>query len=487
MNHKVQLLYNSEQVRELERIAIEELGIRGLVLMRRAAQACVNELLETWPEPGVITVLCGSGNNASDGFLIAGLLAAKGLEARLCLIGREPEQGVDARDCLEFAISNGVSEMALDEALIDADVIVDALLGTGISGPVRPDFSQAIRAANEALAPILSVDLPSGLSADSGACQGECIEADVTVTFIGRKLGLYTGDGPEYAGRIYFADLGVPSDIYSNVLASASCLDYGALAQSLVPRRRNAHKNSHGHVLVVGGDLGMTGAVMMAAEAALFAGAGLVSVATRDVSAILARRPEIMAREVHDVDVLRELISRATVVLLGPGLGIGEWGRALFDEVLSGTIPLVIDADGLNLLAQIPQKRVDWVLTPHPGEASRLLRRRDIQADRPTVARELVQKFGGTILLKGAGTLVATDDELFLCPLGNPGMSVGGMGDVLGGVIAGLIAQGLALSEATSLAAVVHSLAADYLVDRQGERGLLATELLPVIRRLVNP
>ncbi len=487
MNQQVDLLYSAEQVRELDRIAIEERGISGLTLMKRAAEACVLTLLEHWPAPGPIAVLCGSGNNAADGFIIAGLLAARGFDVRLCLIGREPQHPSDAAEAYEFALANGITAVSLEEALNGAGVIVDALLGTGASGEVRPHFKQAIQAANRTSLPILSVDLPSGLSADTGAQAGECIHASLTVTFIGRKLGLYTGDGPECAGDIYFADLDVPADVFRAVEASANCLDYGTEAGNLRRRHRNSHKGDNGHVLIVGGDTGMTGAAVMAAEAALFAGAGLVSVATRDPIAIVTRRPEIMARQVEDAGELRKLMTRASVVVLGPGLGIDDWGRALLAEALTGSLPLVVDADGLNLIAEMPLSRDDWILTPHPGEAARLLGEKAIQMNRPAAVRALIDKFGGTVLLKGAGTLIGSRDEMSLCPYGNPGMSVAGMGDVLSGVIAALVAQGLAPLQAARLGAVVHSLAADYLVDRQGERGLLATELLPEIRRLVNP
>ena len=487
MNNELHLLYSTDQVRELDRIAIEERHISGLTLMKRAAEACVTALIETWPEPGPIAVLCGSGNNGGDGFIIAGLLRAKGLDVRLCLIGSEPSPGCDAARALEYAQGSEVSLVSLDESLQGVDLIVDALLGTGASGEVRPHFAEAIQAANQASAQILSVDLPSGLSADTGSGLGECIRADLTVTFIGRKLGLYTCDGPEYAGEIRFADLDVPVDIFEQVPAVAGCLNYSAEARLLKPRHRNAHKRSHGHVLVIGGDNGMVGAAIMAAEAALYTGAGLVTVATRNAAAIVARRPELMVLEVEAAEDLTALVTRATVVVIGPGLGLSGWSRDMCTEALTGSQPLVVDADGLNLLATAPLKRDDWVLTPHPGEAARLLEGAPVQPDRPAAVRLLVEKYGGTVLLKGAGTLIGCEESLTLCPYGNPGMSVAGMGDVLSGVIASLIAQGYPLPQAARLGAVIHSLAADYLADRQGERGLLATEMLPEIRRLVNP
>ena len=481
------LLYNRDQARELDRIAIEERGISGLTLMRRAAEACVRVLMETWSPTETIAVLCGSGNNAGDGFIIAGLLRLRGLDARICLIGNEPSPGSDAEKALEYAHASGITFVGLDEAVLGAELIIDALLGTGASGELRPHFIKAIETANRAPAKILSVDLPSGLSADTGSSAGGCIKADITVTFIGRKIGLYTCDGPHFAGDIRFSDLDVPPDIFEQVPATASFIDYGVEASLMKPRHRNSHKRSHGHVLIIGGDKGMTGAAILAAEAALYTGAGLVTVATQNAAAIVTRLPEVMTLNIKVAEDLKELLAKATVVVIGPGLGLSDWGHDMFSGVLSITQPLIVDADGLNLLASTPFHRDGWVLTPHPGEASRLLDGADVQSDRPTAVRSLVEKYGGTVLLKGSGTLIGYGKMLTLCPYGNPGMSVAGMGDVLSGVIAGLIAQGSSLPEAAMLGAVVHSLAGDYLVDRQGERGLLATELMPEIRRLVNP
>ena len=481
------LLYKANQVRELDRIAIEELGVSGLTLMKRAAEACVEALMERWPVLGSIAVLCGSGNNAGDGFIIAGLLREKGFDVRICLVGSEPVSGSDAERALDYARASHLNFVSLNDAIFGADLIIDALLGTGASGKVRPHFAHAIQLANRASAKILSVDLPSGLSADTGSGGEGSIQADLTVTFIARKVGLYTCDGPHCAGDIRFADLGLPPKIYEEVPAVATCLDYGTEAKLIKPRHRNSHKGNHGHVLVIGGDTGMAGAAVMAAEAALYAGAGIVSVATRDTASLPGHRPELMIREVKAADELTELLSGASVVVIGPGLGVSDWSRDMFSEVLTTSKSLVVDADGLNLLALEPSKRESWVLTPHPGEASRLLDGIAIQSDRPAAVHSLIEKYGGTSVLKGSGTFVGYGSTLALCAYGNPGMSVAGMGDILSGVIASLIAQGFSLPEAARLGVVVHSLAADYLVDRQGERGLLASEILPEVRRLLNP
>lgn len=480
-------LYLTQQVRELDRITIEERGVPGLILMRRAAQACVSELLNRWPAPGTTAVLCGSGNNAGDGFIIAGLLAQRGIEAKVGLVGRIPDPETDAGSAYQFCQECGVSIVTAEEAMHEANLIVDALLGTGISGEVRPEYAEIISAVNRGRWPVLSVDIPSGLSSDTGNCQGSAITSDVTVTFIGKKLGLLTADGPHQTGELVFAGLDVPLDVYAQVQSAAVELDYTELIDQLEPRHQNSHKVSHGHVLVVGGNKGMGGAIMMASESAIMTGAGLVSVATHPshVASLLARRPEVMPRGVRNKDELVSLFERCTVIVLGPGLGRDDYARMLFEAALETDKPVVLDADGLNLLSENPVRRENWILTPHPGEAGRLLDRQ-VQEDRLSAVMELQQKFGGVALLKGAGTLIADGEQVSLVPYGNPGMAVAGMGDVLSGVIGSLLAQTGKPEFSTRLGAVVHSLAADNVAADQGERGLLATELVPEMRGLLQ-
>ena len=480
-------LYLAAQVREIDRITIDERRIPGLTLMRRAADACVSALIQRWPEPAKVAVLCGSGNNAGDGFIIAGLLANRGVQTSVGLVGRMPEADSDAGAACRFCRDSGVGVVTASEAMHDADVIVDALLGTGITGELRPDYAEVIAAVNRGSWKVLSVDLPSGLSSDTGNVQGSAVRADVTVTFIGRKLGLLTADGPEVTGELLFADLDVPDDVLAEVEPAATVLDFESLVRRLPARHRNSHKMSHGHLLIVGGDEGMGGAVLMAAESAIMTGSGLVSVATHpaNVPAILARRPEVMPQGVKGTDDLEVLLDRSTAVVLGPGLGQGGFGQALFDAVLATDKPLVLDADGLNLLSEKPHRRDNWVLTPHPGEAGRLLSAR-VQEDRLSAVLELTSKFGGVALLKGAGTLISDGERVSLVPYGNPAMAVAGMGDVLSGVIGSLLAQTGEQVFATQLGAVVHSLAADIMAGSEGELGLLASELIPQMRRLLN-
>lgn len=261
--------------------------------------------------------------------------------------------------------------------------------------------------------------------------------------------------------------------------------------QLLEPRPRDAHKGLFGHVLVIGGDYGLAGAARLAGEAALRIGAGLVSIATRkeNVAAIMSERPELMVYAINTAEDLTPLLNKATVLIVGPGLGQTHWSRSLFERLITATQLKVIDADALNLLALQPQKSAQWILTPHPGEAARLLQCNvgDIQNDRITSIKKLQQKYGGVVILKGAGSLVCNSHSLSICQAGNPGMASGGMGDLLSGIIGGLLAQHFTLPQAAELGVYLHATAGDMAAMQHGERGLLASDLLPYLQQLINP
>jgi len=339
------------------------------------------------------------------------------------------------------------------------------------------------------------VDIPSGLCADTGQALGEAVKAQMTVSFIGLKQGLLTARGPAVTGELLFADLQVPEAVYHSQQANADRLELLSLLEQLPDRDGDAHKGDFGHVMVIGGDIGFAGAAAMAGEASARMGAGLTSVATRPehVAAIIARRPELMVVGVPSGQALEPLLEKPSVLVLGPGLGQEPWSEQMLQKAAASDIPMVLDADGLNLLAEgrvlKHSKRDNWILTPHPGEAARLLgcTVADVQQDRFASAKALQQKFGGTVLLKGAGTVIAAaDGSLSVANVGNPGMASGGMGDVLSGVIGGLLAQGLEPCLATKLAVCLHGTAADLAAAEDGQRGLLATDLLPYLRHLLN-
>ncbi len=481
-------LYLADQVRAMDRYAIEQLNVPGIVLMQRAGSAAFAVLRQHWPEAKSVAVLCGGGNNGGDGYVVARCALDAGLAVKVFAVcAPERLQGDASLAWQAYRAAGGEVVEALPASLEGFEVVVDALLGTGLDRPVEGQYAQAIAKIDEFSGGVLALDLPSGLSADTGAILGQAVEADVTVTFIGLKLGLFTGEGPACAGKVWYTDLSVAEAIPAAGRPAAWRLGY----RNLLPlRRRTAHKGQFGHVLVVGGEAGLTGAARMAAEAALRVGAGLVSVATRQAHAACLNlgRPEIMVHGVEDPKALEPLLGRATVVAIGPGLGRSDWAKALFEAVLACPLPLVVDADALNLLAEAPTKRERWVLTPHPGEAARLLgsTASQVQHDRLAALAGLIGRYRGVIVLKGAGTLVGAAGQIpWVCGLGNPGMASGGMGDVLTGIIAGLSAQGLGLWEAARMGVALHAAAADAAA-ADGERGLLASDLLPMLRRLVN-
>jgi NAD(P)H-hydrate epimerase len=485
-------LYRASQVRELDRIAIEEYGIPGEALMERAGAAVFRELRATWPRARDITVLAGTGNNGGDGFVVARLAQEAGLEVRVLQFGDPDRIRGDARIHAERYGATGAAWEAFDGLPPRTDIIIDALLGTGLDRPVEGRWAEAIRAVNGHPAPVIAVDIPSGLNADTGTAMGEVVAADITPTFIALKQGLFTADGPAACGRVVFDALEVPPRVYARQLLAARRLDWAKVSSLLRPRSRSAHKGRFGHVLVVGGNHGFAGAARLAAEAAARAGAGLVSLATRPghVAAVVAARPEIMVRGIENAADLDDLLARATVIAVGPGLGRDEWARALWQRVMATPLPLVVDADALNLLAEMPRRRDDWVLTPHPVEAARLLETTvaAVQADRFAAAAALHARFGGVAVLKGPGTLIHGGGTRppGVCTQGNPGMASGGMGDVLTGLVAGLLAQGIDSETASELGVCLHGAAADRAA-RSGERGLLAGDLLAEVRPLVNP
>lgn len=484
-------LYRAEQVRELDRIAIEEHKLPGLVLMQTAGKVAFETLRSYWPQANKIVIACGAGNNAGDGYVVGKLAVEAGLDCRVIAVRSLEELSGDAKTAAQQYLSTGQATAGFStDAFAAADVIVDAVFGTGLDRDVEGEYRELLSAINNARSPVLSVDIPSGIHADSGRCMGLAVKADVTVTFIGLKQGMFTAEGPEHSGSILFSDLDVPQQIYATQQSAATRLDSSAYGRFMVKRSRSSHKGHFGHVLVIGGDYGKAGAVRMAAEAAARVGAGLVTVATRPEHALSMSlsRPELMSCSIGEVRDLHAALDMASVVAIGPGLGQSQWAQSILSTVLETKLPLVLDADALNLLAQDPGCCEQWVLTPHPGEAARLLSTSiaSIQADRYNMAKSVQDKYGGVSVLKGSGSIIADAEGLAVCCAGNPGMASGGMGDVLSGVIASLIAQGVGPGDAARAGVCLHAEAADAAaVD--GERGMLAMDLMPFLRKLANP
>ena len=491
-------LYSAEQVRELDRIAIEDFDILGYTLMHRAAMFSYQKLKEKWPKTKSISVICGGGNNAGDGYVLAGLAKEDGKAVTVFHLLDPATLKGDAATAYKYLQASGIeSSKYVGQDLSDADVVVDALFGTGLDRDIEGEFYDVINTINSLNTSVMSIDIPSGLNANNGNIMNIAVNAQLTCTFIGLKQGMFTNNGLQCCGEIKFNDLDVPEDVYRELNVSDQIiqrleLDY--LKKVLKPRTKNAHKGKFGHVLVVGGDEGYLGAARMAAEAAARVGSGLVSIATRKTHAGLLStvRPEIMSKGVESIEELIPLIQKANVIVIGPGLGQSEWAKLLLARVLESELPLVIDADALNLLSdgfcEQDQASANWVMTPHPGEAARLLNidSKTIQSDRYQSITSLHENFPGPVVLKGSGSLVSdTEGNVFVCDMGNPGMSSGGMGDVLSGVIAGFIAQGIEINHATKLGVCVHAKAGD-LAAKSGERGLMAMDLMPHLRNIVN-
>lgn len=490
MNARASSLYSADQVRRIDRQAVEHLGIPGFELMQRAATAAFASLQQRWPEARRILLFAGPGNNGGDAFLLGALAMRAGMTVEALTFAADA--GGDAlRARLAFVAAGGrIVETQSNTEIPAADVCVDGLFGTGLARPVQGIAAALIERLNASRRAILALDVPSGLDADSGNRLGSAVRADATISFVAWKRGLFTADGADCCGARELAMLDIPDAAYGNVKADAELLD-DSLGDLLLPRRDNVNKSAFGHVLAIGGDAGTAGAIHLCGEAALRCGAGLVSVATRqeNISALNAARAELMAHAVEQPDQLGSLIQRASVLAIGPGMGQAGWGCDMFAAVLACPKPMVIDADALNLLARSPARLGQQVvLTPHPGEAARLLDCAvpDIQRDRFSAARTLAARHAAVVVLKGAGSLIADPQgRVAVCPWGNPGMASGGMGDVLTGVIAALLAQGLSAWDAARFGVALHARAGDFAAGNS-PRGLIASDLFAPLRRLVN-
>lgn len=498
--------------------AAQNQGVTGFELMRRAGVVAFERLSERYPDADTLLILAGKGNNGGDAWIVAGAALAAGWSVSLWQIGVSPNEvaleGGAAR-AREWALQRGVVPQphaatpnfpTSSECVRARTLIVDGLLGTGLRAAPRPETLAAIEWANATGLPIVALDLPSGLAADSGAVPGgwpnAVIRADMTVTFIGMKLGLLTGQGPDCAGAVTADALGVNVPRLRQTLERELSVPFGTrvLDQPYVAlpvRNRAAYKNQFGHLLVLAGDHGGGGAALLAAEAALRSGVGLVSVGTRGehAAAMLARRPELMVQNVEGKLAAADLAARATTIVVGPGLGQSAWGQQLFAaavEAANEGAKLVIDADGLNMLAAglgpLLKSEAEVVITPHSGEAARLLgcTNTEIEADRIAAVTELARRYSCVAVLKGAGTLIADSAAVgsglvSVCALGNPGMAVAGMGDTLAGIVGSLVAQQACTAQWVEQAVQLHAAAGDRVAAQLGEASLLAADVIDQI------
>ncbi|HED4183392.1 TPA: bifunctional ADP-dependent NAD(P)H-hydrate dehydratase/NAD(P)H-hydrate epimerase [Enterobacter mori] len=483
-------IWHADDLRRAEKEAADSLGITLYELMLRAGEAAFNVARRAYPHASHWLVLCGHGNNGGDGYVVARLAVAAGLRVTLLALESEhplPEEASAVREA--WLNAGGVihaSDILWPE---DVDLVVDGLLGTGLMRAPRDNIAALIERANAHPAPVVALDIPSGLLAQTGATPGAVIQASHTVTFIALKPGLLTGKARDVVGKLHHNALGLESWLAGQD-TQVSRYDASQLTGWLPPRRPTSHKGDHGRLVIVGGDHGTAGAIRMTGEAALRCGAGLVRVLTRsdNIIPIVTARPELMVHELTP-QTLEESLEWADVVVIGPGLGLQAWGKQALQKVENFRKPMLWDADALNLLAINPDKRHNRILTPHPGEAARLLNCSvsEIESDRLLSAQRLVKRYGGVAVLKGAGTVIASEDALGIIDAGNAGMASGGMGDVLSGIIGALLGQKLPLYDAACAGCVAHGAAADQLAARYGTRGMLATDLFCTLRRVVNP
>lgn len=515
INHK---LYTAAQVRGLDNAAIHEFDIAGYELMCRAGGAALDAAGRYFPQARRWLILCGPGNNAGDGYVLARLATAAGIHVTLCsLVDPERLQG-DAATAYQhwceasgktlrwpqFGEQNtaigGLQAPTTPGSLgvgVSFDLVIDALLGTGIDRDVEGVFKDAIELINTLAVPVIAMDIPSGLNADTGCVMGATVQAQLTVSFVGRKRGMFTAAGRDHAGRIVFDDLGVPAQaaqFLSGSSAAGELLAASYLAYILKRRARNSHKGSYGEVLAVGGAKGMSGAILLCGEAALRSGAGIVRLATdADHAAwINLSRPELMVSAISTGSDLLSWLQTAQVLALGPGLGRSDWSKSLLQVCLKSSLKMVLDADALNLMAELNLQvaelpSADRILTPHPAEAARLLgiTTKAVQQDRIGQAQTLARRYQAVVVLKGSGSVIASPDGHYaICPFGNPGMATAGSGDVLTGIIAALLAQGLSCREAANTGVLAHALAGDLAARQYSEMAMLAGDISQQLRHV---
>ena len=498
---------NSSQMREADRRTVDDIGISSLVLMENAGRQAVaameamhSDLLERQ-----VAVLCGRGNNGGDGFVVARTLAQRGVEVSVFLLGRVSDVRGDARTNLEILGRLGLTvvEVADSQAwelhfseVSDCTLIVDAIFGTGLNAPLSGLIESVVADVNASGIPVVAIDLPSGLSADSAEPIGPSIEAGLTVTLAAPKLPLVLPPAETRAGDIVIADIGIPGEVLESVDGPrVDLLTRGSMRELVTPRAADSHKGDYGHVLVVAGSRGKTGAAHLAAIGALRSGAGLVTIATPAScqAVIAAMAPEYMTEALVETQdgldpdgVERVLEWARDVIAIGPGLGRAQGTREFIRQLVDrATMPIVIDADGLNAFSDDPDRLAgregrDVIITPHPGEMGRLLGMTtdEVQSSRLEIARNFATAHRVYVVLKGHRTLIATPNEkIFINPTGNPGMATGGTGDVLTGMIAAWLAQLLDAEAACKLAVYLHGMAGDLAEADEGDVAMTASDV----------
>jgi len=488
-------LYRAKQVRALDQAAIDAGGVTGNELMRRAGTCIWEFVLAHWPQSRSISVCCGGGNNGGDGWIVATLAHMAGWEVQV-IASKDPGllKGEAAAAFEAWSAQAPSSDWILAENVdsLSGELVVDALLGTGYQGALDQTLAGLIERINAHNGPVVAVDVPSGLLADTGVAPDVCVEATFTLSFVAQKRGLFTGQAGRFTGQLVFCDLGVADTIKDLVAPDAHLMSTKALL-SIPKRRADQHKGQSGRLAVIGGAQGMLGAPILAGLAALHAGAGLVSVMGQDGIGLgaLACSPALMSAVLTNDAVLEAQLDGYDVFAMGPGLGQSEWALGLMAQAVALDGRWVMDADALHWISSHWQASMshdsEYIFTPHPGEAAQLLgvEIQDVGEDRFAAAREIAKRFGAIVVLKGFGTLVAhPDSRVWVCPYGTPAMASAGMGDALTGVIASLWGQGLDAFSAAVTGVAVHALAGEAAA--KGRRQITAPELIDSISHVMN-
>ena len=507
----------ASQMRELDRRATEEYGIPSLLLMENAGLQAVLEMERAFPllTQRRVAVVCGKGNNGGDGFVVARHLFDRGVAVEVVLLARQTETKGDARTNLEMIRKLGApihevttsQELEANRRLFErADIVVDAILGTGSTGPAKDLFGEAIELLNQSGRSIVALDIPSGLNSDEGAIPGPSINAVLTVTFGLPKRGLILYPAASRAGRVVTVDIGLPRQLLTDPLLDVSLVEAGDVVGALPPRDPNAHKGTYGHVLVLAGSPGKTGAAAMCALSALRIGAGLATLALPESlnDAMEAKLTEVMTEPLPEtgertvsfaaLERVLELVKGKRVVAIGPGLSTHPETAELIRAVVhTAQAQLVVDADGINALGpnleMLRNVPLPPILTPHPGELARLLGidRDEVVRNRIPIAQKVATSFGVHLVLKGARTLIANPEgRVAINMTGNAGMATGGTGDVLTGLIAGLLAQGVDAGLAAKAAVYLHGLAGDLAADAVGQEAMVASDLMAQIPEAIR-
>ncbi len=509
-------LVSAERMREIDRITIQERNVAGSELMERAGAAVAKLVLESC-QPSVVGIVAGKGNNAGDGFVAARLLAMAGVRVKLLMLIQDNNLSQSCREMFEklqdtedagaekLEVFDKFHAAEIVEIFADCDLVVDAMLGTGITGPARGTYGEVIALLNEMDQPVLAVDIPSGLNADTGFAEGACVIAAATVVMGLPKIGCVIGDGSTYCGDLIVEDLGFPEDLLESPDIFTHLLELKDARQSLPKRPKDGHKGTFGSLMVIAGSGGLSGAAYLTAMAGLRSGCGLLYTAFPERVSEILESQLIEAIKIaipgakgdhltHESwTTLEPWLEKSAAIALGPGLGTHPDTSRLIDELVCQEIPMVIDADALNCLGEkthyLTQRKAPTVLTPHPGEMARLmgLSTAQVQADRFGCAAKLAAEAQAVVVLKGASTLVATPEgHVYVNPTGNSGMAKGGSGDILTGLIGGFLAQGCSAVGAACTGVYLHGLAGDSAREKLGERGMIARDILTFLPEVLR-